>query len=93
MAGVAALGERHVEERTRAGQFLGELKKLRHSKIGHQGTLEDLQREARANNSSFADIQVVYLVLDDVLSCCCYCDESVVRTRCWASCACLPTLL
>lgn len=60
--GVAALSERHVEERKRAKQFIGELTKLRHSKVGHQSGLADLQREARANATSFADIQVTECV-------------------------------
>lgn len=59
LAGVAALSERHVEEGKRAGKFMGELKKLRHSKLGHQSSLAGLQREARANADSFADIQVL----------------------------------
>lgn len=56
--GVAALSERHVEEKKRVKEFIGELKKLRHSKGGHQSSLADLQRESRAHAASFADIQV-----------------------------------
>lgn len=59
MAGVAALGERHVEESKRAGEFMGELKKLKDSKLDHQSNLANLQRKARSNAGSFADIQVV----------------------------------
>eukprot|EP00752_Nemacystus_decipiens_P013809 g12259.t1 len=55
--GVAALSERHVEESKRAGKFIGELRKLRHSKVGHQSSLADQQREAKANATCFADIQ------------------------------------
>lgn len=56
--GVAALGERNLANGKREGEFKGELKKLRNAREGHQKKLETLQREARANASYSADIQV-----------------------------------
>lgn len=58
--GVAALSERHLEESKRAKEFIGELEKLRRSKLGCRSSLADLRREARANTSSFSDIQVLH---------------------------------
>ena len=47
-----------MEQKHREGQLKEQLKKLRHFKHGRQTQFVDLQREARANVSSFADIQV-----------------------------------
>lgn len=64
-AGVLALAERHVEQKQRGGELKEQLKKLRRFKFNHETTLIDLQREARAHLSSFADIQVcIHVVLD-----------------------------
>lgn len=87
MTGVAALSERHVEESKRAKELIGELKKLRNSKLGHQSSLADLQREARANASSFADIQVMYVSMSWGLRCAVRCSglcpwSIVVRMLC-----------
>jgi len=57
-SGVAALAERHVKQKKREGELKEQLKKLRRFRLSHQTCLFDLQREARANASSFADIQV-----------------------------------
>lgn len=58
MIGFSALGDRHTEEIRTAGECKGELQRLRNSKDGHQKILASLQRERRANASSFTDIQV-----------------------------------
>ncbi|CAM9330704.1 unnamed protein product [Ectocarpus sp. 13 AM-2016] len=55
--GLSALGERHTEEIRMAGECKGELQQLRNAKDGHQTILASLQRERRANCSSFTDIQ------------------------------------
>ncbi|CAN0330817.1 unnamed protein product [Ectocarpus sp. 12 AP-2014] len=55
--GLSALGDRHTEEIRMAGECKGELQQLRNAKDGHQTILASLQRERRANSSSFTDIQ------------------------------------
>lgn len=56
--GIAALGERNVDNGKRAVEFKREAHKLRHVKGDHHKKLLDLHREARANVNYSADLQV-----------------------------------
>lgn len=77
MTGVAALGQRHVEESQREKEFVAELKGLKHSKLGRQSSLANLQREARAHTNSFKDIQVMYRQF--LLYICCSSNAALMR--------------
>lgn len=56
--GVEALGERHMDQIKKEGEFTEELEQLRCLKKNQRTALADIQRETRANTCYFADLQV-----------------------------------